>query len=63
MSEGSWLKRQTTYQDFHKDRIEPSDVQGGYIASPDAVGHLHLWKLARHHKINFLPVGKSSSVY
>ena len=62
-SEGTCLKRQTTYQVFDKDRIEPSDFQGGYRVSPDAVGYLHLCKLARNHKINLLPVGKSSSVY
>ena len=62
-SEGSCLKRQTTYQVFHKDSIEPSDVQGGYRVFSDAVGHLHLCKIARNHKINLLPVGKSSGVY
>ena len=37
---------------FHKDKIQSSEVQGGYRVSSDAVGHLHLCKLARNHKIN-----------
>ena len=37
---------------FHKDKIQSSEVQGGYRVLSDAVGHLHLCKLARNHKIN-----------
>ena len=57
------VQMETRLYRLTKDRIEPSNVQGGYRVSPDAVSYLHLRKLACNHKINLLPVGKSSSVY